>query len=497
MPGRQLGALLQTHGGNSETKLMKEIPYELIKDDQKKKLWKNNEANMTLYNALPCKEYAKYSCVKPPRRFERGRGNSFDNKGGESSKKKRVGYNCEIEAHFASECKMSKETKAFVRGAWSDENPIRTLGDYSKPIHDGYRNTIELPEGNNVAISLPQDVPSTSDRRLIELKNQVQRLMKAHLAAKQPVQVNKITSSCEIYSGPHDTQFFIENHEPTFVEYASSHTDKVGGKCKMTNKIDIVLKAITDRITGALPSDAVKNPKLNVNYTSLVLSTRSYPTRDPQCSSHSPNSVNVSKTCSKETNHSQKDRLQMVTEIRTRQTKEPQQTLKDKFKDLHLNFPILEVIAHAPMYNAILDKYVENLELRKNGSAFIQDGTKSYPVGIVRDVEVYIKRHKFLNDFYIINMKKDLETPLLVGRGFIATAIAVIDCRKAKIAIGEEINRSVFRVKGIKLGEEEAPYWTKLGKKESYRPQPSSDGVGAQTPYYARKEFMDCHLPKE
>ncbi|GJV69470.1 zinc finger, CCHC-type containing protein [Tanacetum coccineum] len=31
-----------------------------------------------------------------------------------------------------------------------DENPIRTLGDYSKPSHEGYRNTIELPIGNNV-----------------------------------------------------------------------------------------------------------------------------------------------------------------------------------------------------------------------------------------------------------------------------------------------------------------------------------------------------------
>ncbi|GJW06508.1 hypothetical protein Tco_1568931 [Tanacetum coccineum] len=26
-----------------------------------------------------------------------------------------------------------------------DENPIRTLGDYSKPSHEGYKNTIELP----------------------------------------------------------------------------------------------------------------------------------------------------------------------------------------------------------------------------------------------------------------------------------------------------------------------------------------------------------------
>ncbi|GJW44040.1 zinc finger, CCHC-type containing protein [Tanacetum coccineum] len=31
-----------------------------------------------------------------------------------------------------------------------DANPIRTLGDYSKPSHKGYRNTIELPKGNNV-----------------------------------------------------------------------------------------------------------------------------------------------------------------------------------------------------------------------------------------------------------------------------------------------------------------------------------------------------------
>ncbi|GKA37458.1 MAK10-like protein [Tanacetum coccineum] len=183
-----------------------------------------------------------------------------------------------------------------------DANPIRTLRDYSRPSHEGCRNTIELPEGNNVipldptpparnwleclpagsistwedlstrfltqffqpgrtaklhndilmfqqhqeslflkhglvsrtyskkslimastfgsknteeswalledfalydneswnvprdfakpvkAISLPQDVPSTSDRRLIKLENQVQHLMEAHIAPKQPIQ---------------------------------------------------------------------------------------------------------------------------------------------------------------------------------------------------------------------------------------------------------------------------------------------------------------------
>ncbi|GJT11981.1 hypothetical protein Tco_0859023 [Tanacetum coccineum] len=31
-----------------------------------------------------------------------------------------------------------------------DENHIHTLGDYSKPSHEGYRNTIELLIGNTM-----------------------------------------------------------------------------------------------------------------------------------------------------------------------------------------------------------------------------------------------------------------------------------------------------------------------------------------------------------
>ncbi|GJX22314.1 hypothetical protein Tco_0226759 [Tanacetum coccineum] len=92
------------------------------------------------------------------------------------------------------------------------------------------------------------------------------------------------------------------------------------------------------------------------------------------------------------------------------------------------------------------------------------------------DLVKYLQRWKTLG--YSLYLK-DPETPLLVGRGFLATANAVIDCRMAKIAVGEGITRSVFRVKGVDLGEEEAPYWTTLGKRESYKPRPRSEGVGA------------------
>nr|GEU95538.1 transposon Ty3-I Gag-Pol polyprotein isoform X1 [Tanacetum cinerariifolium] len=358
------------------------------------------------------------------------------------------------------------------------------------------------------AISLPQDVSSTSDRHLIELENQVQRLMEAHLAPKQPIQVKKITSSCEICNGPHDTQYYMENPEQAFVDYASLRTNKAGGKWNTfkpeQNNLDDIYNSswkIGPNLR-ALPSDMVKKPKLNVNPTSLVLSAHSYLTDDPQCSSHPPNSIIAFKLYSKETNHPQKDQPQPVREIRTQQPEEPEQTLEDEFKDLHLNLSVLEVLAHALMYNEILYKYMESLELGKNGSAFVQgkvsvkiddlgiftlpcrlgdskpfdtlvdfgwcvniillylfknlnirlleetdhvfrsaDGTKSYLTRIVKDVEVHIGRLKLLNDFYVTDMKKDPETPLLVARGFLATANVVIDCKKAKITIGEWITR--------------------------------------------------------
>ncbi|GJW03696.1 zinc finger, CCHC-type containing protein [Tanacetum coccineum] len=60
-----------------------------------------------------------------------------------------------------------------------DENPIRTLGDYSKPSHEGYRNTIELLEGNNVVplrsntIQLVQNGYSFYELRTAKLRNDI------------------------------------------------------------------------------------------------------------------------------------------------------------------------------------------------------------------------------------------------------------------------------------------------------------------------------------
>nr|GEU29446.1 hypothetical protein [Tanacetum cinerariifolium] len=293
-------------------------------------------------------------------------------------------------------------SRANIKQALGDENPIRSLGDYSRPSHEGYKNTIELLKGNNV-------VPLRSDTIRIHLYiggsyySFPCLILSIEKECKTPQQHPNVPTTS---SFPHDTQYCMENPQQAFVDYTSSRTDE----------------------------------------------TR-----------------------------------------------------------------VLEVLAHAPMYNAILDKYVKSLEQGKNrlgdSKTFdtladlgarvnifmlylfkklnfglleetdhvfrLADGTKSYPIRIIRDVEFHIGRLKLLTDFYVIDMKKDPTTPLLVGRGFLAIANAVIDCKKAKIMVGEGITRSVFGVKEIKLGQEEAPYWTTIGKKESYKPRPSLDVVGA------------------
>ncbi|GJU63922.1 MAK10-like protein [Tanacetum coccineum] len=103
---------------------------------------------------------------------------------------------------------------------------IEDLALYNNKSWNDLRDFAKLVK----AISLPHDVLNTSDRRLIKLEDQVQRLMEAHLAPKSSVQVKKIASSCEICSGPHETQYCMDNLEQAFVDYASSPNNEVGGE---------------------------------------------------------------------------------------------------------------------------------------------------------------------------------------------------------------------------------------------------------------------------
>ncbi|GKC34451.1 hypothetical protein Tco_1147475 [Tanacetum coccineum] len=325
---------------------MKETPYELLKDNEKKQLGKNEEAKMTIYNALPRKEYARVFMCKSAKefsifneetidngfirfnaivtslksldpdysrknhvrkflralllkwrakvmaieeakdlatlpldelirdlivyeivldndgvgpkitkekvkslalkakvtrnfrkffckgnqfgrdnrfgnganRFGKGCGNNFRNKGGKSLKPKGACYNCGIEGHFASECRKSKENKAFIRGAWSDSEDgdvaqndamclmaIDSQEVVSKPSSSNNDlNIIDLQKENEELLKFNKDFTKTfekllNEKRSLESKNSklLSKINDLEFEVKELVSDKEVVEPCQ------------------------------------------------------------------------------------------------------------------------------------------------------------------------------------------------------------------------------------------------------------------------------------------------------------
>nr|GEV67141.1 30S ribosomal protein S5, chloroplastic [Tanacetum cinerariifolium] len=247
-----------------------------------------------------------------------------------------------------------------------------TFYDHVNPVT---RQTIDQSAGGKL-----RDLNAKESCALLEdlglNNNEIQRFMEAHLALTQPTQVNKVTTSCGICSvmatlsiawkilnkpllNTHprvpvkreppnrfqpngsipnrsfnnrpqsfNNQSNLEGLVSNFMASQDARLSKFEAnfkqqQSKMTNKIDIVLKAITDQIVGALPSDMVKNPKLN---TSPVLCARSYLNMKPQCSTHIQGSINTI------TIHSEKQ-----SDSYQEKAKENEEEENDSPKNIHVN----------------------------------------------------------------------------------------------------------------------------------------------------------------
>ena len=58
------------------------------------------------------------------------------------------------------------------------------------------------------------------------------------------------------------------------------------------------------------------------------------------------------------------------------------------------------------------------------------DRTMAQPEGIIEDVLIKVGKFIFPVDFMVIDMKKDKQVPLLLGRPFLAIGVALIDVKK-------------------------------------------------------------------
>nr|GEV34757.1 hypothetical protein [Tanacetum cinerariifolium] len=246
-----------------------------------------------------------------------------------------------------------------------EEHPLRTLGDYSKPSHEGYRNTIELPEGNNVDfLKLVDSLDLNGDNR----ERTRQRLFQFSLR-DQANNWHDCLPAGSITTWEDLTTCFLAYFFP--------------------------LRRTTKFCNDILMFQQHQRESLSESWTHF------------------------------------KDLLQKV----------PHHGI-----DLWLQVQ--------KFYDHVTPVTRQTINQSADGKLRDRNAKESWP--LLEDLALYDNER----------------------RGFFATANAIIDCRKAKIVVGEGITRSVFEVKGANLGEEEAPNWTTLGKRESYKPRPSSDGVG-------------------
>ncbi|GKA49378.1 MAK10-like protein [Tanacetum coccineum] len=223
---------------------------------------------------------------------------------------------------------LLEDLSLYDNKSWNDPR------DFAKPVK---------------AISMPHDVTSTSDCRLIELKNQVQHPKRA------------------------------------FVEYASTRTDEVGNKW-------YTFKPEENNLGDTYNTSWKIHPNLRLGDSKPF----------------------------------------------------------DTLADLRSCVNLLPLKLFKELKVGLLEETDDVLGLA--------DGTKSYPLGIVRNVEVHVGKLKLFEEFHVVDMERESTCPLLVGRGFLVIANAVIDCKKAKIAVGKRLTRSIFGVKELDFGDDNEPY---------------------------------------
>ncbi|GJT77743.1 hypothetical protein Tco_1044468 [Tanacetum coccineum] len=291
-----------------------------------------------------------------------------------------------------------------------DENPIRTLGDYSKPSHEGYRNTIELPAGNNV-------VPLRSDT--IRL---VQNGCSFHeLQSEDPNQhlkdFLKLVDSLDLDGEnkcPHNTPILHENPEQSSVEIRS-YRERVKRRSQMTNKIDTMLKAITDRIASMLPSDTVKNSKLGEKERS---------NKGTPDNTEKPTKTEAEMPVKEaETKNGAEDGAGNNS-IKTHENEEAVEAPRTRAREK--KGKTYKVLPRGPVYDAILKKKITKKEDIERNFEIPSSHSYIYPLGIAEDVLVEVAEHVYPIDFMILDIRENEKRPFILGTPFLTTATTTI-----------------------------------------------------------------------
>ncbi|GKC33140.1 MAK10-like protein [Tanacetum coccineum] len=319
-------------------------------------------------------------------------------------------------------------------------NLIRTLGDYSKPSYEGYRNTIELPEGNNVVPLRPDTIQLVQNRCSFH-----------GLRSEDPNQhlkdFLKLVDSLDLYGAKR--------------ERTRLRDEEKNDKNDITNVDDI------DKTDGPNTEMPVKKAEKE---NEAENGTKNEPIKrvDREEAVEAPNSKPVGYYLKHRINEKLIEEL--VDNHRFNESLSEVRVKKMKGKTYKL-------LPRGPIYDAILKKNITkkediggnfeipcNIRGLKHINALVEQGSDVnvtplstymkltdeklaeidirlslashsyiYPLGIAKDVLVDVTRYVYPMDFVILYIKEDEKRPFILGTPFLTTAKAVIKFDKGTI----------------------------------------------------------------
>ncbi|GJW49248.1 zinc finger, CCHC-type containing protein [Tanacetum coccineum] len=427
-----------------------------------------------------------------------------------------------------------------------DENPIRTLGDYSKPSHEGYRNTIELPVGNNVceidraasdklrnknddesweiienlafydhkgwndtkefaklvkAISTPQGTSKTPDRRLLELEDQINFLLKgsrltptsssthipqaygkavysnSHLQNQnEPPKLNPFALRERTCPNP-QPQALGTTFEARVRDYMVANTKRMERfknaifkqREKINDRINEMFGLLKELTTSRAPEKRgeERSEKTDVttedDFEKPTKTETEMPVKEAEKEDESENEPN--RKAGKDETIEAPNSQPVEYYLKHKTNEKLIEGLVDNHRikitrkeDIGGNFKIPCNIGGLKHMNALIDQgsdvnvmplstYMKLTDERPTETDIrlsLASHSYIYLLGIAEDILVEVVDHVYPMDFVILDIKKDKKRPFILGTPFLTTAKAVIKFDKGTITLRSRKNKISF-----------------------------------------------------
>ncbi|GJY36348.1 zinc finger, CCHC-type containing protein [Tanacetum coccineum] len=338
---------------------------------------------------------------------------------------------------FHLKCEIDRAAGGKLRDKNADESweIIENLALYD---HEGWNDTKEFVKPVK-AISTPQSTSKTPDRRLLELEDQINFLLKGSRPTPRPSSTHIPQAYAEaVYSNPRpqnqneppkqnpftfrertgpnpQPQALGTTFEARVRDYMAAHTERME---RFENAIFKQREEINDRMTEMFGPEKVlireeaKFPVTKNTETKM-------PVKEAEKEDEAENEPNR-KAGKEET------------------TEAPSSQPVEYYLKHRINEKLIEVLVGSDVnvmplstYTKLTDERPAETDIRLS----LASHSYIYPLGIAEDILVEVAEHVYPVDFVILDIKEDEKRPFILGTPFLTTAKAVIKFDKGTITL--------------------------------------------------------------